>query len=287
MTGYQVLGMNERNIGYIYPYNNRRDYPLADDKLVTKRVLEEANIPTPRLLKTYSYYYQIQKLYEDLKNESDFVVKPARSMGGGGIIIFRKYSEGYFHTISGEKYNRYALVQHAAMILSGVYSLDNEHDIVMVEEKISLHDDLTRLTSCGIPDIRLIMFKNEPVMAMLRLPTEKSKGRANLHAGGLGVAINLVNGRTFVNDRYQKSVKINPENGAILEDVQIPFWHQILQISEKICDVIPLVYLGIDFVIDNRFGPQVLELNVRPGLEIQNVNGRGLRDILYSIKEKK
>jgi len=41
-----------------------------------------------------------------------------------------------------------------------------------------------------------------------------------------------------------------------------------------------LGYMGIDFVIDERYGPQILEVNVRPGLEIQNINGAGLRKAL-------
>ena len=50
---------------------------------------------------------------------------------------------------------------------------------------------------------------------------------------------------------------------------------------------IALGYMGIDFVIDQRYGPQILELNVRPGLEIQNVNGKGLRKRLYELETKK
>jgi D-alanine-D-alanine ligase-like ATP-grasp enzyme len=42
-------------------------------------------------------------------------------------------------------------------------------------------------------------------------------------------------------------------------------------------------YMGIDFVIDKRYGPQILECNVRPGLEIQNINDKGLKKILSEM----
>jgi D-alanine-D-alanine ligase-like ATP-grasp enzyme len=44
--------------------------------------------------------------------------------------------------------------------------------------------------------------------------------------------------------------------------------------------------MGVDFAIDAHHGPLVLELNARPGLEIQNVTGIGLRALLESEKEE-
>jgi glutathione synthase/RimK-type ligase-like ATP-grasp enzyme len=123
-------------------------------------------------------------------------------------------------------------------------------------------------------------------MAMLRLPTEKSKGRANLHAGGIGAGINMTDGITFINSRYPKSVEFSPDNGRRLVGVKIPFWNEIISISRQVAGIVPLVYMGIDFVLDQRYGPQILELNVRPGLEIQNINGEGLRDRLNQLESK-
>ena len=286
-ANHDVLGMNERNIRYIYRYNRRRDYPLADDKLITKRLLKEHDIPTPRLIRLYEYFFQITQIGSDLSGLKDFVIKPARSMGGGGIILINDYKDGIWVTADGQKMDTTDLYDHAGRILAGVYSLDNSHDSIMIEEKIQLHDSLTRLVLTGIPDIRIIIFKQKPVMAMLRLPTQKSKGRANLHAGGIGVGINIKNGRTFVNPAYSKSPEFSPDNGMRLTDIVIPFWDEMIGISKKITEIVPLGYMGIDFVIDQRYGPQILELNVRPGLEIQNVNGEGLRKHLELLEQEK
>ena len=56
--------------------------------------------------------------------------------------------------------------------------------------------------------------------------------------------------------------------------------------SEKISRQSPLGYLGVDLVVDAKLGPQVLEINVRPGLEIQNVNAMGLRLVLPALLQQ-
>ncbi len=285
---HEILGINERNIRYIYPSNQRKYYPIADDKLISKNLLEEANIPTPKLIRSYRHFFQLRNIAGDLKGLADFVIKPARGMGGGGILLIDAFKEpGRWLTSSGRKIDGRVLYDHCAMILSGVYSIDNTSDAVMIEKKINLHESLRRIIALGIPDIRVIIYNQEPVMAMLRIPTRKSEGRANLHAGGIAVAIDVQSGITFINPGYKNSVAYNPDTGEKMTDITIPFWQDILQISIMVARLVPLRYMGIDFVLDQEDGPQILELNVRPGLEIQNINGRGLKTALEALRDRK
>lgn len=279
-----VLGLNRRNIDYIYTFNDRKNYRLADDKFVSKKTLEKAGFPTPKLLYAYQHHFEIVNIAQDLKQQSDFAIKPARGMGGGGILVFDQFKEESWITTSGDLYDSHQLYHHAVLIMSGVYSLDHSNDIVLVEEKIQLDDLFERITFQGIPDIRVIVFKGEPVMAMLRIPTRKSKGKANLHAGGIGLAIDIKSGITHVADCYKEATDVNPDTGEKITGLQIPHWAKIIEMSGRIQEIVPLGYMGIDFVIDRRYGPQILELNVRPGLEIQNVNGVGLGTVLDSIR---
>ena len=282
-SGSSVLGINRRNIEYIYRYNDRKYYRLADDKLLSKKVLSEAGFPTPKLLFAYEHFYQLNTLREDLQTCNEFALKPARGMGGGGILIFENRQGENWLTTSGRTYTPSQLFHHCSMILSGVFSLDNATDAVLIEEKIHLDELLERITYKGIPDIRVIVFKKVPVMAMLRLPTKKSEGKANLHSGGIGLGIDLQTGITKASPYYKKAQSVNPDTGQQLTGLQIPYWQEIMQMSARIQDIIPLGYMGIDYVIDKRFGPQILEINVRPGLEIQNINGIGLADILENL----
>lgn len=278
-----VLGINKRNIDFIYEYNERKYYKMADDKLVSKELLEKHGFPTPKLIKAYRYFFELKDIAQDLHNQSGFAVKPAKGKGGSGILIIDEYRDSKWITSSGEKYSKERLIQHASSILSGVYSLDNMDDAILIEEKIHLDDLLKKITYKGIPDIRIIVFKKIPVMAMMRIPTKRSKGKANLHAGGIGVGIDIGSGVTFIAPALSSSYGTHPDTGEILTGLQLPYWSEIMEISKKIQEVVPLHYLGIDFVIDQRYGPQILELNVRPGLEIQNINGKGLYRELEKI----
>jgi len=46
----KILGMNARNLSYIKPYNYRKWVKLVDNKIKFKKVLQQNNIPTPKLI---------------------------------------------------------------------------------------------------------------------------------------------------------------------------------------------------------------------------------------------
>ena len=278
-----ILGVNERNLKLIYEHNPTQHYPKADDKLLTKEILQAANIPAPKLLYSYRYFFELDSLIEDLWGRGDFVIKPARGRGGGGILVCDRFQNGQWFTTSGRPYSAAKMLDHAIEILHGVYSLDNTDDAVMIEEKIQLHECMDKVTYQGIPDIRVVVFQQIPIMAMLRIPTKCSEGRANLHAGGIGIGIDLETGVTTSARIKQRIIKTHPDTGAKLLGIKIPHWGTILNIAQSIQNDIPMGYMGIDFVIDERYGPQILECNVRPGLEIQNVNDQGLKKILSEM----
>ena len=54
-----VLGMNSRNAGFILASNARSRYPSADDKVMTKRLALEHQIPTPPLFHVVEHHGDI------------------------------------------------------------------------------------------------------------------------------------------------------------------------------------------------------------------------------------
>ena len=44
-------------------------------------------------------------------------------------------------------------------------------------------------------------------------------------------------------------------------------------------------YLGVDIVVDEDYGPLMLEMNARPGLSIQVANRRGLKKVLNDFEK--
>ena len=277
-TANGVVGMNRRNLGYIYPNNPRQFFSLADDKVLTKEILEEAGLPVPATLKVYRYFFELQRLREDLAPHAEFVVKPARGRGGGGIVVITGRTETSWLGIDGRVHSVDALRRHLGDILFGVYSFDLG-DAVLVEERIRQHPAIEELSPLGLADVRVIVYQDRPVLSMIRVPTRTSKGRANLHQGGLGIALDLATGRTGHAQHNGHEVVYHPDTGLVLAGRSIPFWDEVLRISRKTAEVFPLKYLGIDIVITTA-GPVLLEINVRPGLEIQNVTGNGLQPLL-------
>jgi glutathione synthase/RimK-type ligase-like ATP-grasp enzyme len=119
-------------------------------------------------------------------------------------------------------------------------------------------------------------------MAMTRIPTRQSDGKANLHQGALGVAIDIASGTTTQARFLGQSIDRHPDSGIYLTGRAVPFWQEIVELARLAAQAVPLKYLGVDISISPD-GPQLLEINVRPGLEIQNVNGLGMLQILQEM----
>ena len=167
----------------------------------------------------------------------------------------------------------------------GVYSLGS-NDRVLIEECIIPDPFFETIYPEGVPDFRVIVYKGELVLGMLRVPTDKSDGKANLHQGGLGIGVDLSTGLMTHGFDGKKYYKKHPDSGGVIHNVPVPYWEDIKKLSIDTADAFPLRYLGVDIVIDANKGPLIMEVNVRPGLGIQMVNNKGLRPILEAIDAK-
>jgi alpha-L-glutamate ligase-like protein len=164
-----------------------------------------------------------------------------------------------------------------------MHSLGGRPDAALIQQRVWLHAAFEPLAANGIPDVRIIFYRGEPAMAMLRLPTRASGGRANLHQGGLGVGIDLGSGRTCHAVLADRTVRRHPDTRAELIGVSIPHWSSMLALGRCVAAALGLGYLGVDIVLDPDRGPLLLEANARPGLAIQHANGAGLLPSLRAI----
>lgn len=278
-----VLSMNQRNLCFIYPYNPRRHFPLADDKLRTKELMRDVGVPVPATYQTYSYFYELQNLERDLAAHTDFVIKPSQGSGGGGIVVIAGREGAHWVGPSGRKYGIGALRKHISDIIFGVYSFDLA-DRVIIEERVQQHAEMTMLSPFGLADVRVILFQDQPMSAMTRVPTRASEGRANLHQGALGIGIDLESGQTTHAILHNEPVKTHPDTGEALLGRTLPYWNEILGVARLAGQAVPLKYLGVDISISPT-GPMLLEINVRPGLQIQNANLAGLRTRLEALEQ--
>lgn len=280
-----VLCINNRNANYTLKYNARNKYPIVDNKLKTKQLAVEAGLPVPELYAVIEIERQIQDIDEITGNRSAFVVKPARGSGGNGIVVIADRDGAMYWKASGNIIKTEELRYHISNILSGLYSLGGQPDEAIIEYRIQPDNIFEPITYLGVPDIRIIVFFGIPVMAMVRLPTRMSDGKANLHQGAIGAGINLSTGVTLTAVWKDMIITTHPDTRHPVTDIQIPYWEKLLELSSRCYELTGLVYQGVDIVLDKDKGPMILELNARPGLNIQLANQSGLLNRLKLIEK--
>ncbi len=287
----EPLSMQIRNRDYIAKYNSHILYPLIN-KYDMKEQFEKWRVPSAELLALVNDEERLSALMIRLKTEEQFrkgfVIKPARSYGGKGIIVVEgRTAEGNF-VIGGEIYAPIAIETEIRKILQGEYLTSQtlgDKDIVIIEERIINHPKLAKI-SFGLPDVRVIVFRGIPVMAMMRLATKESQGKANLKQGAIGAAVRLSDGVIYRAEIKGTEVERHPDTGERIIGFAFENWQEILAIACLAQKSSGLGYAGVDIVIDENDRVLLLEINKRPGLEIQNVNQHSLLQRLELIEER-
>ncbi len=292
----KILGLNRRNQEYVRPYNSPSAKNIADNKILTKKVLAKEGIKTPEVYKIIRNKKQLQFLDWETLPKS-FVIKPNKGTGGNGIIVFfgKRKKEITWIRPSGEVMNKKDIILHIENILEGRFSMGSKTDSAIIEERVKTDTLLKQYSYRGVPDIRVICFNNVPIMAMTRLPTKRSNGTANLHSGAICTGIDISTGittysmqmrsKSLISDTYENietttDLKVNKK----LSGIQIPYWDEILRIALVCQKASKLGYIGVDIALDRDKGPVVFELNARPGLGIQVANQTGLRWRLEKVR---
>lgn len=261
-----ILGINARNLLYIRPFNRARAIQLADSKLKTKLLLGARGIPVPALLGAIRSPADLEAMDWNGFQRS-FVVKPNRGYGGEGILVTKIYKSRGLTDLHNRPLEREELDAHVRNILDGRYSIDGLPDIAVIEEKIIPPPFLKKLAPIGLPDIRVIVFNLVPVLAMLRLPTSESDGKANLHQGGIAVGLDLSTGTgTYA---YRHGTYVEEIEGVSVRSIAIPGWERILLVASRTQRISNVGYLAVDIALTKREKPVVLEMNARGGLTIQ------------------
>ena len=279
-----VLGMNQRNAEFVLPNNPRRNYPRVDDKLRTKRLAAAAGIPVPALLGVVAFDHELRNLPRVLDGLTQFVLKPARGSQGNGIVVVTDVENGTYRRPSGRILSFQQLRQHVSSTIAGVFSLSGDVDTCLVEDRVIAHPGFENLTRLGIPDVRVIVYRGVPVMAMCRLPTLASDGRANLHQGAIAAALDLATGRIVSAAYRNQPITHHVDTEAPIVGFEVPQWDAVVSLAARASAVSGLGYVGVDVVIDALRGPVLLELNARPGLAIQVAHLEGLLPRLRAVE---
>lgn len=285
MKSTNILGMNARTSLYTSRFNSHKSKMIADSKVQTDRVLGFSNVPHPEIFVKFKNLKDIHYFnWESLPDS--FALKPSRGMGGDGIIVVKKrLDNNTWLTISKNKVTIEDLKLHTMDILEGAYSMGSEPDVAFIQEFVGRHKIFRKYAYRGTPDIRIIVFNKIPVIAMLRLPTKESGGRANIHQGAIAVGIDIATGITTKAIWHGDQILLKPGTNRKLRGIKIPKWTTILKIAVEGQISSGLGYCGVDIVLHPEKGPMIIELNAQPGLQIQLANMEGLRKRLERVDD--
>lgn len=310
---FWILGLNARNLLYIKKFNPRKSIRLADNKLKTKQFLSARGIPVAQTYWVISSREQVYNFDFSALPSKTFVVKPNKWSKWEWILVvgdvwvseepkkqlFQKdniatrfindlLSKSTFpHTykISGDYWSDDIFRRHLIDIVDGKYSLTHGSDKILIEEKLVPWTNFMRYCKHGLADIRVIVFNLVPVAAMVRVPTQGSWGKANLAQWWVGVWIEVWSGKTKTFYYKWKLFTSNfPWEFAELQNKKIPYWNDILLYSSKIQYFVNMWYLALDWVITPQW-PQLLEINARAWLEVQNASNLPLEKRLQKVAD--
>ncbi len=279
-----ILGINARSSEYLR-LNTKRARKFCNDKFLAKSLFAKKKVPHPRLLSVIENMDQLRG-FDWVGLNTGFVMKPVQGLGGDGILIIKKPSKyaGEWLRMDGKKLDIADLALHAQDILEGRYSRHNVPDKAMIEERVKIHPKFRKMRLKGTPDVRVIVFNRVPVMAMLRLPTEESKGKANLHQGAIGLGVDLATGITTHGVSKDRRLKYLLGTQKKVNGITVPNWKEVLLSAVRSVVAARLGYAGADVLIDEEKGPLVIELNDQPGLSVQIANMTGLRRRLERVE---
>jgi len=199
--------------------------------------------------------------------------------------VIKDAKDGLYQGANGEWMAQSDVKRHVSNILAGLFSLGGATDVAMIETLLVPSKAFDRFSFQGVPDIRVIVFRGIPVMAMIRLACVSSNGKANLHQGAIGVGLDISSGGAINAVQKDHCIDVHPDTGVKFSELVVPQWDVLLELACACHQISGLGYVGVDLVIDEHRGPTLLELNARPGLSIQIANGTGLLPRLRAVEK--
>jgi alpha-L-glutamate ligase-like protein len=277
-----VLTMTVRNREYVGKYNPP-GLMAQLTKDTVKAVLLPLGVPMAATYMVLHERADLASFKEWLKQHYSFALKPSSSYGGEGILLVTGREKDLYHTSMGPM-TASQIETHAFSIVEGQFHA-GQKDTAVVEELLVQHETLHDIVPMGLADIRVISLLGYPVMAMMRIPTETSHGKANIHLGAVAAGVRISTGVMTHSVWGGFPSPEHPDTGVTLLGQRIPFWNEILEVAAEAQRLTGIGYAGVDIALDAKRGPVVMEVNRRPGLEIQNANAAGLLRRLRLIEQ--
>lgn len=249
---------------------NKDVWPILHDKLLFDSFMT-GRVPISKLLavSTGSGAMAIQdgwtldRALEELAAGAEFVVKPLRGGGGGGLKFVSVGDEGAL------------LVNKTPMPRADFASWFERLDYHGIYERIEQHPDFAALNPRTTNTLRIAIFRRknhapEMLSAFLRVGVKRSEPVDNTNLGGITILV-TEEGRTEA--AYARDVRgvgtlvsAHPDTGAELIGLQMPYWKETLELLKRFHEEHTLFdFVGWDVAITPN-GPIIFEANHNPSL---------------------
>ena len=224
------------------------------DKSICYSMCRAYNLPLPKQFGCVENTNECIKLVKEIfskKSKIKLILKPVLGKGGKNINVCYKSGDEIFFKESNN------------IVELSNYKLKEKS---VVQEFIKQHKCISRISE-STNTIRIVTLytKNKRVLiigAYIRFGRGDSY-IDNVSSGGISAGINLNSG--YVNniafDKNGKIFKKHPETNIQFNDIQIPFWEDVLKLARKIQIYFSFYkLLGHDIAITEN-GPIVIEIN--------------------------
>ena len=183
--GVVAAHLNRRNIGYISKYNDRRLYPLVDGKQAADQAAVSRSTVWPRqeMIGKVASQFEVERVVDMVRDRAGFVIKPAKGSGGKGILVIEHHDGEEFCEAQRRRASRVPTWSATSPTSCQDFIRWAAHRMWRwVEGFISFNQPWPSSPE-GVPDIRVMVFKGYPVMAMMRLSTAAWMARPTFTRG--------------------------------------------------------------------------------------------------------
>ncbi|MEM1483675.1 sugar-transfer associated ATP-grasp domain-containing protein [Oscillospiraceae bacterium PP1C4] len=156
--------------------------------------------------------------------------------------------------------------------ITGLYDMLMQGKQYLVEDLIVQHPDISRIYPLSVNTLRLVTIKNKDTVHVVFSSIRIGNGKRvdNLNSGGMASLIDIETGKisTPGADKEGKAYFQHPMTGVELIGVQIPMFHEAVDLVKRAAMKIPeLGYIAWDVAVTDK-APIIIEANHFPGHDI-------------------
>lgn len=185
------------------------------------------------------------------------------------LIIKKLKGTGGYAVKKVEIKDNYITIDKNILTLEDFFYYCNKSDYLLLEEYVVQHKELMKWNPNCLNTVRIVTVidkekKVHMIGAVIRVGVDADVD--NFHSGGIAVNVNVDTGKLEENgfrlDPEEKSDFIShPNSGVVFNGLQIPYWHETLNLVKEAANVVPEVRtVGWDIAISEK-GPELIEGN--------------------------